>query len=247
MSRLPSSSERNPLLVGSFQSAVSGLDQSDLAAEDAILEEDRDSMCSEDEKEEIKLGMGLRKGTDFKEREDIREEDEEAEDDQEDDDDQNYNYPEDNEDEETVFIEVAQLHTGKSFGELALITNKPRAARIKAITECHCAVMTKVEFDKSLAKIENKNRTKNIDFFASIPYFSTWSKTQLGKLIMSFNQTRCRKGFQVIRERQKNEDIYIVKSGEFLATRVVMLEKPTHDESVMQYLKGEKTKQNLRS
>jgi len=51
----------------------------------------------------------------------------------------------------------------------------------------------------------------------------------------------------VIRERQKNEDIYIVKSGEFLATRVVMLEKPTHDESVMQYLKGEKTKQNLRS
>lgn len=36
--------------------------------------------------------------------------------------------------------------SGKSFGELALITNKPRAATIKCLTECHFAVMNKINY-----------------------------------------------------------------------------------------------------
>ncbi len=45
--------------------------------------------------------------------------------------------------EDQLFIEVVQLRTGKSFGELALIKNKPRAATIRCLEECHLAIMNK--------------------------------------------------------------------------------------------------------
>jgi CRP-like cAMP-binding protein len=41
---------------------------------------------------------------------------------------------EESSDEEDIFIEVATLPAGTSFGELALISSKPRAATIKAKT-----------------------------------------------------------------------------------------------------------------
>ena len=41
------------------------------------------------------------------------------------------------------YIEVGELTTGSSFGELALISNKPRAATIRAKTHWYLAVLWK--------------------------------------------------------------------------------------------------------
>ncbi len=54
------------------------------------------------------------------------------------------------------FSEVARLDSGKSFGELALIDDAPRAATIKTTKECYFAVVEKEDYDKVLAKIEWK-------------------------------------------------------------------------------------------
>ena len=43
-------------------------------------------------------------------------------------------------------LDVVQLKTGKSFGELALIKNKPRAATIKCNEDCHFAIMSKSDY-----------------------------------------------------------------------------------------------------
>jgi cAMP-dependent protein kinase regulator/cGMP-dependent protein kinase 2 len=43
---------------------------------------------------------------------------------------------------------------GKSFGELALISNKPRAATIRCLKDCHFAVIEKQNYEKVLQKIE---------------------------------------------------------------------------------------------
>jgi CRP-like cAMP-binding protein len=63
------------------------------------------------------------------------------------------------------FHEVVQLTMGKSFGELALINNKPRAATIKCLTDCHFAVISKNVYERILKKIEVKNQNKLVDFF----------------------------------------------------------------------------------
>ena len=43
-------------------------------------------------------------------------------------------------------MEVAILNHGSSFGELALISNKPRAATIKCITDTHFLVLHKQDY-----------------------------------------------------------------------------------------------------
>jgi CRP-like cAMP-binding protein len=46
------------------------------------------------------------------------------------------------------------LKSGKAFGELALIKNKPRAATIRCNEDSHFAVMSKVDYEKVLQKID---------------------------------------------------------------------------------------------
>ena len=41
------------------------------------------------------------------------------------------------------FVDVAKLGSGKSFGELALISDVPRAATIKCLTQCSFATLSK--------------------------------------------------------------------------------------------------------
>jgi len=49
-----------------------------------------------------------------------------------------------------------QLQAGQSFGELALINDKPRAATIMCLTDCYFAVIDKSDYAKVLKKIEYK-------------------------------------------------------------------------------------------
>ena len=50
------------------------------------------------------------------------------------------------------FIEVVQNGAGSSFGELALIHRRPRAASIKAKTDCTFAIINKATYQKILLK-----------------------------------------------------------------------------------------------
>lgn len=52
------------------------------------------------------------------------------------------------------FIQVAILKGGNSFGELALIQHKPRAATITCRTDCKFAVLVKKDYQKVLGKKE---------------------------------------------------------------------------------------------
>jgi CRP-like cAMP-binding protein len=45
---------------------------------------------------------------------------------------------------------VANLQTGNTFGELALINDAPRAANIKAISNCYFATIEKTDYQKIL-------------------------------------------------------------------------------------------------
>ena len=47
---------------------------------------------------------------------------------------------------ESVFKTVVTISSGSYFGELALINNKPRAARVKCLTDCDFAFLTKNEY-----------------------------------------------------------------------------------------------------
>lgn len=48
------------------------------------------------------------------------------------------------------FVEVAQLTEGQSFGELALIDDKPRAATITAIEDCEMIYIMRHDYQRIL-------------------------------------------------------------------------------------------------
>ena len=51
-----------------------------------------------------------------------------------------------------VTSDVADLHAGESFGEVALLTNKPRGATVTALIDCDFAVLEKLDFDRILSR-----------------------------------------------------------------------------------------------
>ena len=91
-------------------------------------------------------------------------------------------------------MEVVKLIAGKSFGELALIKNKPRAATIKCLEDCHFAVMSKQDYQKVLQRIEQKNLNKIVDFLHQLPFLMNWTRSGLSKLQYSFEQRFYKRG-----------------------------------------------------
>ena len=77
-----------------------------------------------------------------------------------------------------------------SFGELALISSKPRAATIKCLEPTDFAVMHKKDYLKVLVTIEEKSREEIIKFLQSTPYFSAISRQILLKLMMCFSEKK---------------------------------------------------------
>eukprot|EP00347_Sterkiella_histriomuscorum_P023290 403335214 len=121
--------------------------------------------------------------------------------------------------EQPLFIEFLQLKTGKSFGELALIKNKPRAATIRCVEDCHFAVMSQSDYMKILNKIEQKNMSRIVEFMHELPFFKVWTRTSLGKLQYSFEQKQLQRNQVLYREGQDAEMIYIIQNGEFEVTK----------------------------
>ena len=86
------------------------------------------------------------------------------------------------------FIEVAKLNSGKTFGELALINDKPRAATIVCLQDCYFACLERSSYQKVLQKLDIKIQYQKLDFFSKIPFLTHQTSTQMKKLIHSFNQ-----------------------------------------------------------
>ena len=61
-------------------------------------------------------------------------------------------------------VEVRKMVSGASFGELALINREPRAATIKAVTNCYFATLDKEDYTRILMKIEIREQTEQLMF-----------------------------------------------------------------------------------
>ena len=64
----------------------------------------------------------------------------------------------------SLFSEFIALDSGKSFGEMALINNKPRGATILCKEDCHFATMGQEDYKSTLMKLEELKRSILIEF-----------------------------------------------------------------------------------
>ena len=132
------------------------------------------------------------------------------------------------------YNEVAVLPAGFSFGELALINNKPRAATIRAKTGWFFAVLNKEDYQKVLGVIYSKELNRKVDFFISIPMFSDWTRGAIEKLTYYFKSKEFKRNHYLYRQGDPCDYWYIVAGGEFEATKLVdMSNKEKTEETLM--------------
>ena len=73
-------------------------------------------------------------------------------------------------DQMTWFLDVVKLCSGKSFGELALINDAPRAATIQCLTNCFFATLGRKDYQKILRRKEVKKIKLKTDFIYQLPF-----------------------------------------------------------------------------
>lgn len=128
--------------------------------------------------------------------------------------------------EERAYNEVAVLPAGSSFGELALISSKPRAATIRTKCNSYFAVLEKEDYNKVYGVIQEKLLNEKIDFFKSLPVFSDWTRISVAKLTYFFYEKEFKRNHVVFQEGDPSRFCFIVIEGEFEATKKVILGSP---------------------
>lgn len=112
------------------------------------------------------------------------------------------------------FNEVGILTSGSSFGELALISERPRSATIQAREKSSFLVLSKSNFTKILGGIAEKRLSVLVKFLQQINFFSSRSKSYLIKLAYFFQVKRYKKGQYIYREGENTDGVYFIRDGE---------------------------------
>ena len=110
---------------------------------------------------------------------------------------------------------VATLFAGQSFGELALLHNKERAATIQTAEFTSLAVLEKSDFARILHRIEETKLRNKFIFISSLKVFSGWPESQMWKLVYFFQESLYTKGQIVYKQGDLADKVYVSLSGEF--------------------------------
>lgn len=68
-------------------------------------------------------------------------------------------------------VPVGEVHTGDSFGELALLNEKPRAATVTAMQPTFCIILTKRMFRKAIEDLKDGKFKPIVEFLGQTPIF----------------------------------------------------------------------------
>lgn len=117
---------------------------------------------------------------------------------------------------------MATLGPGRSFGEQALLNNRPRAASIECLAPCFFAVLNRKDYERSFGKVQTKHAEAMVKFYMSCPVFQGWTKGQLGRLGYYFKRAKHSMGTAVYRRGDICSHIYLVYEGEYEQTQEIV-------------------------
>lgn len=117
-------------------------------------------------------------------------------------------------DNKKILIKIADLATGQSFGELALMKNQPRMASIYCTSMCHFATLSKEDYDRILAVVFERQLDQKLKFLSSLQIFEEWTKMSLTKLSYFFHEIKNNRKGPIYKEGTPVTKIYLVKKGE---------------------------------
>jgi CRP-like cAMP-binding protein len=117
--------------------------------------------------------------------------------------------------QEGNFEDIGVLCKGKSFGELALTKEIPRAARIISVEDTQFATLNKRDCKAILGKLSEQALNSRVAYLQGLPVFSSWTKQALFKLSYFFREIKLTWKQVVFRQGDQANEVYFIKEGEF--------------------------------
>ncbi len=121
-----------------------------------------------------------------------------------------------------VFVDgkkVTSYESGGSFGELALMYNAPRAATVRAATQCVLWYIQLRDFRQLLASAASGTMLKRCEFLSRIPLLQNLSKTQISKLADALKRVEFDDGTYIIHQGETGDTFYLIESGKVCCTQ----------------------------
>ncbi|KAI7899092.1 cyclic nucleotide-binding-like protein [Cokeromyces recurvatus] len=109
--------------------------------------------------------------------------------------------------------QITSYHAGGSFGELALMYNAPRAATIKAITDCVLWALDRVTFRTILMENTCRKRKMYEIFLEEVPLLKSLVSYERHKIADALESVYFNDGENVILEGNSGDQFYIIESG----------------------------------
>lgn len=124
-------------------------------------------------------------------------------------------------------IQLATLHEGSLFGEMALIQSSPRTASVRVMGEADLLEVTREglsslasEMDAVAVALDRFTRERLLNnLLATAPLFRAFSRKQRLDLIRRFTGHEVAPGTTVLREGDPGRGLYVVLSGEVDVTK----------------------------
>lgn len=132
---------------------------------------------------------------------------------------------------------VKSYGPGDAFGELALLYNSPRAATVKAKTNCTLWLLDRETFNHIVKEAAQKKRDKYEAFLKSVEILSEVEPYELLQISDALKSSSFNKGDYVIREGEMGDVFYIIEDGNANATKTKEPGKPP--EVVKEYQRGD--------
>ncbi|KAH9061538.1 hypothetical protein Ae201684P_020873 [Aphanomyces euteiches] len=115
-------------------------------------------------------------------------------------------------------IHVGDVGAGGHFGELALIYDAPRAATVRATSDCLLWTLGRNEFRTIQAQASEDSLAKRSHWLRNVPLLSTLSARQLSLLNRALEVVKFEDGDTIVKQGSVGDAFYIIAQGTVVCT-----------------------------